>query len=231
MASCQPQQLINFPSVGAVREAQARQRAASSNDRPCWFTRAARLGWHYGKLFELCARSRPQNLDYRRQETALSTVLRIIGAVLTVVAISADFLFGGGGIGPPGRVPSNVRISEPVTLRDVPATIVDRIGLTGENRIPGSSLANYWQTENSSAPRSESPVLSELTPVGRENDVWFRSLLDDRYHYIRGRGGAEELYDLQNDPQELNNLAKTEAAGPLLDRFRSLLQTPIPAQN
>ena len=50
---------------------------------------------------------------------------------------------------------------------------------------------------------------------------WWVSLLDDRLKYIRTLvdGEVEELYDLKNDPQELNNLALDPA---YLEKLRTM---------
>ena len=44
----------------------------------------------------------------------------------------------------PGRVPSGQIISAPVSLRDLPATVVDLVGLELESSFPGRSLARFW---------------------------------------------------------------------------------------
>jgi hypothetical protein len=38
--------------------------------------------------------------------------------------------------------------------------------------------------------------------------------------YIRNGDGIEELYDLEGDPSEVENLAGSAEATPLLERFR-----------
>ena len=40
---------------------------------------------------------------------------------------------------PAGRV-----VAEPVSLRDLPATVVDLLGLSAGSPFPGHSLAAYW---------------------------------------------------------------------------------------
>ena len=45
------------------------------------------------------------------------------------------------------------------------------------------------------------------------------------YHYIQYRDGSEELYDLKNDPEELNDLSasKRETAAELLNEIKQKL--------
>ena len=46
----------------------------------------------------------------------------------------------------PGKVPSGRVVAEPVSLRDLPATVVDLLGLSGGSPFPGRSLAPLWTT-------------------------------------------------------------------------------------
>jgi hypothetical protein len=50
-----------------------------------------------------------------------------------------------------------------------------------------------------------------------------QSLLIDERVYIHNSDGHEELYDLERDPSESNNLACAADAAPILGRFRSIL--------
>ncbi len=47
--------------------------------------------------------------------------------------------------------PAGRTVSEPVSLRDLPATVVDLIGLGGGSPFPGRSLAESWRTPRGSA--------------------------------------------------------------------------------
>jgi hypothetical protein len=50
-----------------------------------------------------------------------------------------------------------------------------------------------------------------------------KSLVDDRYHFIKNGDGREELYDWEHDPWETQDLAGTEGGRPLLEQFRKSL--------
>jgi len=52
-----------------------------------------------------------------------------------------------------------------------------------------------------------------------------KSLVNESFHYIRNGKGHEELFDLQTDPREMNNLAQVDNVQPVLDRFRHSLNT------
>ena len=61
---------------------------------------------------------------------------------------------------------------------------------------------------------------------------WF-SLNDGQYKYIRYcyPDRIEELYDVRNDPDELNNLAVNQANEAILQKFRAALVTQLKAKN
>lgn len=130
--------------------------------------------------------------------------------------------------------PQDRAIDTPVSLRDLPATVVDLLGLETGSPFPGHSLADLWRPTAGSAQRSMSPVLSEVDiPAvidpergpGPKQRGFTVSLVADRRHYLLDVGGGEELYDLQDDPQERHDLRKLPGEGAALSRFRlALLQ-------
>jgi arylsulfatase A-like enzyme len=110
---------------------------------------------------------------------------------------------------PSGGVPAGTVVGTPVSLRDVPATILDLARTINEVPFPGRSLAPLW-SGTPDAPRS--PLLSELYwapnqpsrfPVSSGN---LHSLVRGRFHLIVGKGGREELYDIVSDPFERRSL-------------------------
>ena len=116
-------------------------------------------------------------------------------------------------LGPTGAADSGTRVATPVSLRDVPATLLDLAGLP-DSLLPGTSLAGAW-----SAPATwpGSPLFSELQkgirtppdePVSRGD---MHSLYAGRLHYILNGDGEVELYDLETDPMETRNLAGAPA--------------------
>ncbi|HET9530264.1 MAG TPA: sulfatase, partial [Blastocatellia bacterium] len=117
----------------------------------------------------------------------------------------------------PSRVPEGVRVREPVTLRDIPATVVDLFELEDESAFPGDSLAGYWNGARKPGSEETRRLLSEERKM--------KSLLDGRYHYILNKHGVEELYDLESDPAEERNLAETEEGRRECERFRRSLET------
>jgi arylsulfatase A-like enzyme len=127
----------------------------------------------------------------------------------------------------PGQVPLG-KINESVSLRDLPATILDFLNLEKVAKFPGESLRRYWQGSDGviTAP---APVLSQLDfapnlpewyPVSKGN---MKSLMTDRYQYIKNGDGQEEIYDTENDPWEKRNLVGFQVSRVLLPQFRSYL--------
>jgi arylsulfatase A-like enzyme len=133
------------------------------------------------------------------------------------------------GLNQPARV-----VRETISLRDLPATIVDVIGLAKGSPFPGRSLTRLWGQSSAPAdPKVGHEVFSELPGPNRSNSNHGRSpihrgplvsLADGDLVYIRNdRDGSEELYNERDDPRELTNLASKEAMLPDLQRFRQRL--------
>ncbi len=120
----------------------------------------------------------------------------------------------------PGTVPGGASVRVPVSLRQIPATVCDLLGVD-DTVFPGPSLRGTW-----SGRPSMPPPFSELRP-GIVERSWYpsaggtlHSIVWDGYHYIRSGDGTEEAYDLQDDPDELTNLAGNTGFGGGLDSLR-----------
>lgn len=122
----------------------------------------------------------------------------------------------------PGRTLAGRRVVEPVSLRDLPATIAELAGLPA--RFPGQTLARYWSGSQTVAAGSpllcgvrQTPNAPEWLPVSKGD---MSSLAQDGYRYIRNGDGREELYDFDRDIWEQNNLAERSENLSLLERLR-----------
>ncbi len=109
----------------------------------------------------------------------------------------------------PRRVPAGVRVSTPVSLVDLPATVLDLVGTERQQAMPGRSLVDAWTGVSDGGRAVFSQVsrginLAPHLPVSRGNMV---SVIVDGVHYIRNGDGVEELYDFEHDEQETTNLA------------------------
>ncbi len=132
--------------------------------------------------------------------------------------------------GAPGRV-----VDRFVSLRDVPATIADLVGSTGQPPFPGRSLARLWRTPPSSERTTadvDDPVLSELSAPSPSDPSHGRSpakrgplvsLAEGDFVYIRNQGdGQEQLFDERDDPRELIDRAPSDSARAIMQRFRDV---------
>jgi arylsulfatase A-like enzyme len=130
----------------------------------------------------------------------------------------------------PSRVPAGTRVHEPVTLRNIPATVVDLIKFKGKPFFPGDSFLQHWSGGRFPG-RATTPLLSEVHKSMNQVE-WFpvmkgdmQSLVMDGRHYIKNGDGREELYDFENDPAEERDLADSEEGRRALERFRRSLTT------
>lgn len=121
-------------------------------------------------------------------------------------------------------------INEPVSLRDIPATIAEFAAPDRHAPFPGRSLTRFLE-EDLERRAEGSPVFSELQhniayPETGDQPSPFRvqrSLVSRGLVYIVSDDGREELYDLANDPWETNDLAQLPRSSAVLLRFREEL--------
>jgi arylsulfatase A-like enzyme len=109
----------------------------------------------------------------------------------------------------PGSL-KGVKCVQPVELLDVFPTLCDLAGLKKPEQLEGHSLVA--QLENANAVR-EWPAITNHNPGNN-------SVRDLRWRYIRYVDGAEELYDLKNDPNEYDNLAGGVSYAEEISRLR-----------
>jgi arylsulfatase A-like enzyme len=133
----------------------------------------------------------------------------------------------------PARIPGGVRVAEPVTLRDLPATVVDLLRFSDAAGMPGRSLSLRWEATSDSSRMAASPLLSEVNRP-RNALSWYavargnmQSVIVGRHHYIRNGDGREELYDVAADPWEITNLAKAANSQQVIDVCRSALMSAL----
>ncbi len=132
----------------------------------------------------------------------------------------------------PKVVPAGRVVVQPVCLCDVPATVVELLGLARNSPFPGRSFARLWGPGGERDPLVAVPLLMEaekpplLVNQGREPAAKgpMKALIAGGMHYIRSADGLEELFSLNSDPDERFNLAGLPAAQAALQGFRRALQ-------
>jgi arylsulfatase A-like enzyme len=134
---------------------------------------------------------------------------------------------------PPSNITLGAVVRQPVSLRDLPATVVDLTGLAPDSPFPGHSLRALWKNNFGASKVTVSDVLSELASPSPINSSHGQSparrgplvsLAEGDLLYIRNEGdGTEELFNLREDPHELTNKALSASMQPVLSRFRDRL--------
>jgi arylsulfatase A-like enzyme len=128
-------------------------------------------------------------------------------------------------------IPVGRTVAEPVSLCDLPATLLDLLGLGPDHPFMGRSVARYWQPRSASVPIVADPLLMETTKPelivndGREPAAKgpMKAVVAAGMHYIQMGNGSEELYNINSDVEEKVNLAHEVDKTPVLVEFRNLV--------
>ena len=112
----------------------------------------------------------------------------------------------------PGRLPAGETADRLVSHIDITATAYEAAGVTPGHELDGYSLVGDHRRER---------LLTEMLVEAKGIPIWSSVLTDAGEHYIQYRSGAgvlfRELYDLETDPWELQNLAPLD-----VDRWTAL---------
>ena len=131
---------------------------------------------------------------------------------------------------PPSDLSSPTIVNQPVSLRDISATVAEWVGMGARNPFPGVSLTSFLHYGSERRPE-ESTVLCEVqhnAAVPRTSQIpsscgRVTSLVSRDRVYILGDGGREELYDLLHDSMEAVDLSRYPKSRPVIERFRQQL--------
>ncbi len=130
----------------------------------------------------------------------------------------------------PGRAVRGVTVRDPVSLRDLAATILD-VAHARAAGLPGTSLAPLWQQPGDSAARSSrSPVITEVQQTSEydpRDPVYqgdMRAIVFGGWHYIEHQHGEPELYRISTDSLERTNLAGDASQDSILQALHALLE-------
>jgi uncharacterized sulfatase len=98
----------------------------------------------------------------------------------------------------PGRR-AGMQIADPVSGIDVFPTLCDLLDLPKAGKIPGQSLSGRWDGKDHDPDR---PIFSAQGVPGKNRAVMLRTA---KFKFTRYDDGGGELYDLERDPDELEN--------------------------
>ncbi len=133
----------------------------------------------------------------------------------------------------PPRVPAGVRRDAVVSLRDIPATVIDALGIQETNVFPGISLLRYASGTATDA-EIATPRFARLEPnkfypaeMDWANKQQHRvGVMSGALQYLVNASAQEELYDFVHDPWETRDLKSDSSAA--LNRFRTIVESSLP---
>jgi arylsulfatase A-like enzyme len=106
-------------------------------------------------------------------------------------------------------IPAGLRVSANVSLRDLPATILDLVGVSLAEGMAGASLARHWSGASPTAPDTIVAEVRKLPAGGARFPAGagdMSSRLVESIHTIRHSSGSVEMFDLSADPYEKQDL-------------------------
>jgi arylsulfatase A-like enzyme len=128
-------------------------------------------------------------------------------------------IFAGSGVEQAGA-----KIDAPVSLVDVYPTLLELCGLPpmpnkgrSAPALDGHSLVPFLSADPAKTWKGPAAALSATEHA--------RTVRSERYRYILHNGGGEELYDMQDDPHELRNLAKNPEVDAIKQELRHQVET------
>lgn len=128
----------------------------------------------------------------------------------------------------PPVVPRGARVTDAVSLRDIPATLLELAGIS-DPRFPGRSFSWSWGTakDGKTAP---DPVISETTatPDSVTQGRITRSVALRDLHLIRWYNGLEELYNYRLDRAEVQSVRVDSTIATRVAAMRAAVLDTLP---
>ncbi len=117
-------------------------------------------------------------------------------------------------------VPAGNTVKTPVSLLDTFQTVIESVGADYDETdydLPGESLWSIAEMED-----QDRIVFSEYHAVGAKNATFM--IRDMRYKFIYHVDNTPQLFDLTNDPQELNDMAANNQNEQLVQEYETKLR-------
>ncbi|HKW26459.1 MAG TPA: sulfatase-like hydrolase/transferase [Terriglobales bacterium] len=126
----------------------------------------------------------------------------------------------------PGKIPAGEKITAPVSLTSLPATLLEATGETRHPHFPEASLAGLWSSAGAEA-SAHNPIseLAQLNWNPTFPDFYgpMESISTEHWHYIHGGKYGDELFPCCADQPEQLNLAGTIVGREVAGLFKSEL--------
>lgn len=124
-------------------------------------------------------------------------------------------------------VPTGLRIANAAPLSQLFATVLALALNSHAAAVKQASLLRY-AAPGAFDHTSLSPVISELSEWNPDASTHASlSAWSGHWHYLFSSGGVAELYDLQNDPEEKNNLAGAPPQADAVQQMRAALEAEL----
>lgn len=123
----------------------------------------------------------------------------------------------------PESVPQGVRIPTAVSNVSLPVTLMDMLGYADQTEFPAPSLTELWTNPDSAAqwpdPIAEMAESTWVNPNHLSIKGDMTSVISDDWQYIEHEFNGMELYNLNDDPDQLNNVVDENPA--VLDQLKN----------
>ena len=126
-------------------------------------------------------------------------------------ALRVPLMIRGPGVGP-------CAMETPVSHLDVMPTLFDALGLDTPSDLDGVSL---WDAARRNVEPDSRPVFAQYSGNPDVGEIR-RAVIDGKHKYVYDTSDERELYDLEADPLEMNNLADDPAHADLVARLHNV---------
>jgi len=120
----------------------------------------------------------------------------------------------------PGKLPANKRMSGLFSLVDLAPTILDLTGIKHAEHFDGYSAMSAIKQ---AAPHFRDAVFAEIFEIIDQRCLVL-NVRTEKWKYNMYFGDIDELYDMENDPLELTNLAEQPGMVTVVDGLQKTLQ-------